>query len=68
MAEVLLDDRQRPSFLFTNGAGNPVRAQEFYNGGWKPARDSAKKESLGSSGRRGVRYGALTLGRAAGAP
>jgi integrase len=23
-----------PAFLFTNGAGNPVRAQEFFNGGW----------------------------------
>jgi integrase len=30
-----------PWFLFTNGAGNPVRAQEFFDGGWKPGRDSA---------------------------
>jgi hypothetical protein len=26
-------DLTEPGFLFTNGAGNPVRAQEFYNGG-----------------------------------
>ena len=32
-------DPTAPGFLFTNGAGNPVRAQEFYNGGWKPGRD-----------------------------
>src|ERR1700757_4501035 len=35
-----------PGFLFTNGAGNSVRAQEFFNGGWKPARDSAMKAGL----------------------
>jgi hypothetical protein len=34
-------DLTAPGFLFTNGAGNPVRAQEFFNGGWKPGRDSA---------------------------
>jgi integrase len=26
-------DLTASDFLFTNGAGNPVRAQEFYNGG-----------------------------------
>jgi integrase len=38
-------------FLFINGAGNPVRAQEFCNGGWKPARDSAMKAGLTKSPR-----------------
>jgi integrase len=44
-------DLRTPGFLFTNGAGNPVRAQEFYNGGWKPARDSAMKAGLTKSPR-----------------
>ena len=44
-------DLTAPSFLFTNGAGNPVRAQEFYNGGWEPARDSAMKAGLTKSPR-----------------
>jgi integrase len=34
-------DLNAPGFLFTNGAGNPVRAQEFFNGGWKPGRAAA---------------------------
>jgi integrase len=29
-------DLTSAGFLFTNGAGNPVPAQEFFNGGWKP--------------------------------
>jgi integrase len=40
-----------PGFLFTNGADNPVRAQEFFNGGWKPGRDSAMKAGLTKSPR-----------------
>lgn len=40
-----------PGFLFTNGAGNPVRAQEFFNLGWKPGRDSAMKAGLTKSPR-----------------
>jgi integrase len=44
-------DLNTPGFLFTNGAGNPVRAQEFYNGGWKPARDRAMKAGLTKSPR-----------------
>jgi integrase len=35
-----------PGFLFTNGAGNPVRAQEFFNGGWKPGRARAMAAGL----------------------
>ena len=38
-----------PGFLFTNGAGNPVRAQEFFNGGWKSGRDRAMKAGLTKS-------------------
>lgn len=34
-------DLTASGFLFTNGAGNPVRVQEFFNGGWKPGRDKA---------------------------
>jgi integrase len=44
-------DLTAPGFLFINGAGNPVRAQEFYNGGWKPARDSAMTAGLTKSPR-----------------
>jgi integrase len=44
-------DVKRSGFLFTNGAGNPVRAQEFFNGGWKPGRDSAMKAGLTKSPR-----------------
>ena len=40
-----------PDYLFTNGAGNPVRAQEFFNGGWKPGRDSAIRAGLTKSPR-----------------
>jgi integrase len=39
-------DLSTPGFLFTNGAGNPVRAQEFFNGGWKPGRASAMRAGL----------------------
>lgn len=34
-------------YVFTNGAGNPIRAQEFFNTGWKPAREKAAKLGLG---------------------
>ncbi|MGY4713090.1 tyrosine-type recombinase/integrase [Mycolicibacterium sp. CBM1] len=44
-------DMSVPGFLFTNGAGNPVRAQEFFNLGWKPGRDSAMKAGLTKSPR-----------------
>jgi integrase len=44
-------DLHGSGFLFANGAGNPVRAQEFFNGGWKPARDSAMKAGLTKSPR-----------------
>jgi integrase len=39
-------DLSAPGWLFTNGAGNPVRAQEFFNGGWKPGRVAAIKAGL----------------------
>lgn len=39
-------DLTQPEWLFTNGAGNPVRAQEFFNNGWKPAREKAIKLGL----------------------
>ncbi|GAB7071251.1 hypothetical protein JCM12141A_55400 [Mycolicibacterium hodleri] len=39
-------DLTAPGFLFTNGAGNPVRAQEFFNGGWKPGRAAAVAAGL----------------------
>jgi integrase len=39
-------DLSTPSWLFTNGAGNPVRAQEFYNGGWKPGLERAAAAGL----------------------
>lgn len=40
------DGRQR-SLTFENlRAGNPVRAQEFFNGGWKPGRAAAMKGGL----------------------
>jgi integrase len=44
-------DLTAPGFLFTNGAGNPARAQEFFNGGWKPGRDSAMRAGLTKSPR-----------------
>jgi integrase len=44
-------DLTAPGFLFTNDAGNPVRAQEFFNGGWKPGRASAMKDGLTKSPR-----------------
>ena len=39
-------DLSAPGFLFTNGAGNPVRSQEFFNGGWKPGRERALAAGL----------------------
>jgi len=39
-------DLDQPRYLFTNGAGNPVRAQEFYNLAWKPARERAMELGL----------------------
>jgi integrase len=44
-------DLATSGYLFTNGAGNPVRAQEFFNGGWKPGRDLAIKAGLTKSPR-----------------
>lgn len=44
-------DLTQPEWLFTNGAGNPVRAQEFFNLGWKPAREKAQALGLGKSPR-----------------
>ena len=38
-------DLTAPSFLFTNGAGNPVRAQEFYNGGGNRPRQRHQSRS-----------------------
>ncbi|MCW2655411.1 MAG: site-specific recombinase XerD [Mycobacterium sp.] len=56
-------------FLFTNGAGNPVRAQEFFNGGWKPGRDSAMKAGLAKSPRvRDLRHTCASWMIAAGVP
>ena len=39
-------DLSQPEWLFTNNAGSPVRAQEFYNLAWKPARDAAMEAGL----------------------
>lgn len=39
-------DLDRPGYLFANGAGSPVRSQEFFNLAWKPARDAAIAEGL----------------------
>lgn len=33
-------DMTKPEYLFTNGVGNPLRAQEYFQA-WKPARDRA---------------------------
>jgi len=44
-------DLTAPGFLFTNGAGNPVRAQEFFNAGWKPGRQRAMAAGLTKSPR-----------------
>lgn len=38
-------DLDVPEWLFTNGAGNPVRSQEFFQA-WKPARDAAIQAGL----------------------
>jgi integrase len=39
-------DLSASSWLFTNGAGNPVRSQEFYNRGWKPGLQRAAAAGL----------------------
>lgn len=39
-------DLSQPEWAFTNSVGNPIRAQEFYNLAWKPARDKAQAEGL----------------------
>lgn len=44
-------DLTASGLLFTNGAGNPVRAQEFFNGGWKPGRESAMQAGLAKAPR-----------------
>ena len=38
-------------WCFTNSVGNPVRAQEFFNTGWKPAREKAQTLGLEKSPR-----------------
>jgi integrase len=50
-AALELVDLIAPGFLFTNGAGNPVRSQEFFNGGWKPGRERALAAGLTKSPR-----------------
>lgn len=50
-ADLELLDLSQPEWLFTNGAGNPVRAQEFFNTGWKPAREKAQALGLAKSPR-----------------
>jgi integrase len=44
-------DLTQPEWLFTNRVGNPVRAQEFFNNGWKPAREKAQALGLKKSPR-----------------
>lgn len=39
-------DLTQPEWLFTNSAGNPATAQEFYNRAWKAAREAAKAKGL----------------------
>lgn len=48
LSQAALDviDLSQPEWLFTNGAGNPVKAQEFFNNGWKPAREKAQALGL----------------------
>ncbi|TDH57517.1 site-specific integrase [Mycobacterium eburneum] len=48
IGQIALDaiDLSAPEWLFTNGVGNPVRAQEFFNQAWKPARDAAMEKGL----------------------
>lgn len=44
-------DLTQPEWLFTNRVGNPVRAQEFFNVAWKPAREKAQALGLKKSPR-----------------
>lgn len=39
-------DLTAPGWLFTNGVGNHVWAQEFFDQAWKPARDAAIEKGL----------------------
>lgn len=39
-------DLSAAGLLFTNGAGNRVTAQEFFNGGWSVAREQANEKGL----------------------
>lgn len=53
LSQVAMDaiDLTCPEWLFTNGVGNPVRAQEFFNNGWKLAREKAQVLGLEKSPR-----------------
>lgn len=42
----VVDLHTASEFLFTNGAGSPVRAQEFHNLGWRPGRNAAIEAGL----------------------
>lgn len=44
-------DLSQPEWLFANGAGSPIRAQEFFNYGWKPGRAAAQAAGLTKSPR-----------------
>uniref|UniRef100_A0AAU8GM54 Integrase n=1 Tax=Mycobacterium phage Farewell TaxID=3158893 RepID=A0AAU8GM54_9CAUD len=46
--QVALDvlDLSQPEWLFTNTVGTPIRAQEFFNQAWKPAREAAQALGL----------------------
>lgn len=48
LPEAALDvvDLTAPEYLFTNGVGSPVRAQQYYGDAWKPARDAARQAGL----------------------
>ncbi len=43
-------DLDKPDYLFTNGVGNPLRAQEYFQA-WKPGRELAQKRGLKKSPR-----------------
>lgn len=49
-AALAVVDLSKPDYLFTNGVGNPLRAQEFFQA-WQPARAQAQKLGLRKSPR-----------------